>query len=467
MIGTTLGHYRLEAEISRGGMGTVYRARHVETDAVAAVKVLQPVLAADRAFLLRFRREVQALQQIHHPNVIEVYEVGSEGDRHYYAMEFLERTLADLLRGGPLAPVKALQIARQVADGLGAAHASSIFHRDIKPENILFDAEGCVKISDFGIAKVAEATRMTQTGTIIGTPAYMAPEQAEGPNVDGRADVYSLGVVLYEMVTGRVPFEGKTALDVLRKHRFSLPENPKSINLRLSSSLSSFILQMLDKSPPRRPPNMEALATAFERMEHNLTRGTEPRPDPRPRERKASEVADQYERAVARVVRWAKIAGIVAAAALVVYLGYRWNHYTNLTPSDYLREARAAEGESDSSAIEGYEGLIERFPDSDEAVAARQRINAIRQRAAEARARNSGFLAADSTASSRSEIAYTHFKRAEQVAAAGDLEHALRIYRMVRENFTDTPWGPRADARLQALEAELKARKDQAPTPEP
>jgi len=467
MIGETLGRYQLEAEISRGGMGTVYRARHVETGAPAAVKVLQAVLGADRVFLNRFRREVEALQQIHHPNVIEVYEVGSEGDRHYYAMEYLERTLADLLRGGPLAPVKAIQIARQVAEGLAAAHASNIFHRDIKPENILFAEDGTVKVSDFGIAKVAEATRMTQTGTIVGTPAYMAPEQAEGPNVDARADIYSLGVVLYEMTTGRVPFEGKTALDVLRQHRFTLPENPKAINLQLTNSLASLILQMLDKSPVRRPPTMAVLAATLERIERNLTRGEEPLPEPRRREPSASEVADHYEQAVARLVRWAKIGGVVAIAALVLYAGWQWKNYRERTPGDYLRRARSAARESDSDGIAAYESLIERFPDSQEAVEARQQINAIRSSAAQARQRASGFSAVDNTASSRSQIAYTHYKRAEQVAADGDLEHAIRIYRMVRENFTDTPWGPRADERLHALEAERKALQEPGSPPEP
>ena len=163
----------------------------------------------------------------------------------------------------------------------------------------------------------------------------------------------------------------------------------------------------------------------------------------------------------------AKITGIVAAVALVGYIVYLWLDYRGRTPGDYLGKARAAESQSESEAIAAYEALIERFPSSDEAIHARQRINAMRQRMAAERRRNAALRVPDNTKSSRADIAYTHFRRAENVAKTGDLEHAIRIFRMVRDTFPDTPWGPRADARLQAAEEELAARQKNPPDPEP
>ncbi len=212
MIGTTLGKFRIEAQVSSGGMGTIYRGADVETGQVVALKVLQQSLAADRSFLQRFRREVHVLSGIHHPNVVRIYDVGADGEVQYYAMEYLEQSLADLLRAGPVPIERAVRIASQVARGLTAVHAAGVRHRDVKPSNILFDAEGNAKIADFGIAKITDATRMTQTGVIVGTPSYMAPEQVDSQALDPRADIYSLGVVLYEMLVGLLPFDGHTSL---------------------------------------------------------------------------------------------------------------------------------------------------------------------------------------------------------------------------------------------------------------
>jgi tetratricopeptide (TPR) repeat protein len=210
---------------------------------------------------------------------------------------------------------------------------------------------------------------------------------------------------------------------------------------------------------------MEMLSKAFERIEHNLTVGIEPRPDPIAREPSAGELLDRYELAAARVARVAKVIGTLAVVALFAYVGYRIYIYQTKEPGDYLREARQAESKGPSQAIAAYEALIGRFPASGEAVAARQRINEIRRRLAEER-RRATFNAKDKQDEFRAQTAYAHFKRGEEVAAQGNLEHAIRIYRMVRDIYFDTPWGPRADARLQAAEEELKARKKKRPAPE-
>ena len=445
MIGTTLGHYRIEAEISVGGMGAVYRATDLEAGRPAAVKVLPPVAATDRRFVQRFQREVRALQQVDHPNVIEIYDVGSEGNVHYFAMEHLEQTLADVLRAPPLELRRALQIASQVARGLEAVHAAGITHRDVKPSNILFTPDGRAKVSDFGIAKVGDATRMTQTGAILGTPVYMAPEQAEGPKVDGRADIYSLGVVLYEMVCGRPPFEGHTTLEVLRQHRFSLPESPKNLNPQLPAAVSHLILQMVEKAPSKRPLHMGFVATSLGHILDNLAADDHPLPRHQP---SAAERANRVERAAARALAWAKWTLVAAGLAAAIYVAYRVGEYLNRTPADYLREAQALEATHPGAAIDTYEALIERFPNAAETTRARGRAGALRQKLHGGRG---PILAERARRAMRADMAYRHFRRAREAAEEGRVDDARRIYRMVCDHFADTPWGPRADARLQEL----------------
>ncbi len=452
MTGATLGHYRLEAEIRRGGMGSVYRARDLGTGRVAAVKILPQALAADRAFLQRFRREVLALQQVHHPNVIHIYDVGEEGGVQYFAMEYLERSLADELAGGPLAPLRALEIAGQVARGLQAVHAASICHRDVKPSNILFDIDGQAKISDFGIARVGGATRMTHTTAILGTPTYMAPEQADGPEVDPRADIYSLGVVLYEMLCGRPPFEGGTTLGVLRSHRYHLPEQPKMLNPRLPGALSDLVLSMLEKSPARRPANMGLLANAVERIRRNMA---DERAERRPRalEETATEHANRIERSAARTIAWLKRAAVLAVLAAAAYATWRVVRHARTTPADYLREAHRLEDTDHRAAIATYESLIERFPDAPEAGQARRRVNSLVERHEVGR---QPVLAEQARHAMRAEMAYLHFRRAREAAERGRIADATRIFQLVCDYFPDTQWAPRADARLQELEQTLR-----------
>ncbi|MBM4041536.1 MAG: serine/threonine protein kinase [Planctomycetes bacterium] len=467
MIGTTLGKFRVEAQVSSGGMGTIYRAVHVDTGQSAAVKVLQSALAADRSFLQRFRREVLALQKVQHPNVVRIYDVGSEGSVHYYAMEYLDRSLADLMRAGPLGVPQALRIASQVARGLGAVHAAGVRHRDVKPSNVLFDAEGNAKITDFGIAKLSDATRVTQTGVIVGTPTYMAPEQVDETNVGPRADLYSLGVVLYEMIVGRPPFDGSTTLDILRKHRYTLPEAPKNFKPELPASLDHLILAMLAKDASRRPDTAALVADALDHIAANITgdasagrKASAPQPS-------TAERIEHYERVAARVARWSKRVGLALAAALFAYLAWRVVAYWRLTPADYWRDAHALEAAEPNEAIAGYEALISRFPDSPEAVSARERIRAIH---AEERLRQgktalpSGVR--DPSGPVRTQIAYMRYSAAEAAAEAGRIEDARRIYRMVRQAYADTPWGARADSRLQELDQKFP-KPPEPPPPGP
>jgi len=453
MAGTAVGKYRLEAAIARGGMGTIYRACETESGRVVAVKVLRRELAANRSFLLRFRREVRALQQVEHPNVVRVLDIGGQGETQFYVMEHFERSLRDLLRDGPLDTLQAIRLAAQAARGLQAVHDAGVVHRDVKPSNILIGEDGVARIGDFGVARIATATRMTHTGAILGTPAYMAPEQAENPEVGARADIYSLGVVLYEMLVGKPPFEGNTALDILQKHRLNLPEPPKSLNPRLPGALSRLVLAMLAKDPTKRPASMKVVADALEHLASNLTEESLS-DEAAPRQLSSTEVRERYERTYARMVFWTKRAVALIVLAAAAYGVYRLGAYLNRGPAGYLAEAAALEAQDQvGKALRVYEALIERFPESDAAARARRRATAIREeqrrRALEAASLALGGL--DSVGKVRAEIAKQHFRRAEELAAADYLDDARRIYRLLRDHFADTPWGLRADRKLKEL----------------
>jgi eukaryotic-like serine/threonine-protein kinase len=207
------GRYRLERPLGHGGMASVFLAHDVELDRPVAVKLLAESLAGDTAFRTRFLREARLAARLSHPNVVAVYDAGETGDgRPYIVMEYVEGTT---LEGrGPLPAREAVALAVQACHGLAHAHAAGLVHRDVKPHNLLLRADGTLKVADFGIARAAEATALTQVGTVLGTAAYLAPEQAAGDEVTAAADIYSLGAVLYELLTGRTPFEPETLADL-------------------------------------------------------------------------------------------------------------------------------------------------------------------------------------------------------------------------------------------------------------
>jgi len=220
MIGRTLGNFEIIDEIGRGGMGVVYRAKQVSLNRVVALKVFTPEMAQSETSAERFHREALSMARLSHPNIVDVIEVGEEDGTQYFAMQLVEGgSLSDLIRErGSLSSERAADLAAQIADALDHAHANGIIHRDIKPDNILLNAHGRAVVTDFGIAKMTEVSQLTQTGSAIGTPDYMPPEVLRGNPLDGRADIYSLGVVLFQMITGRAPFTATTPFDVASKH---------------------------------------------------------------------------------------------------------------------------------------------------------------------------------------------------------------------------------------------------------
>jgi len=264
--GQTLGQYQLVERLGRGGMATVYKAYQPSLDRYVAVKVLSTLLAQDPDFTARFQREARAIANLNHPNILPVYDYGQERELIYIVMRYVEGgTLQDML-GQSLDLDTTVEIIAQVGGALDYAHQRGLVHRDVKPSNVLM-AEGIwALLSDFGLVRMTRtSTRITKTGVTMGTPAYISPEQAQDRDVDGRSDIYSLGVVLFEMLTGRVPFEGDTSLVVLLKHLTDPPPPPREINADIPESVERVVLKALAKNPVDRFQWAGEMVTALQK----------------------------------------------------------------------------------------------------------------------------------------------------------------------------------------------------------
>ena len=253
--GTTLAkRYEIIEELGKGGMGRVYRVEDTKLEQEIALKLIKPEIARDKKTIERFRNELKLARNIRHKNVCGMFDLGEAEGAHFITMEYIrgEDLRSFIHRSGQLAISTTIRIAKQVCEGLSEAHKLGVVHRDLKSNNIMIDKEGNVRIMDFGIARSLEAKGITGAGVMIGTPEYMSPEQVEGKEVDRRSDIYSLGVILYEMVTGRVPFEGDTPFTVGMKHKGEIPQNPKEFNTQIPDDLSRVILRCLEKVKEKR-----------------------------------------------------------------------------------------------------------------------------------------------------------------------------------------------------------------------
>jgi len=254
LIGTVFdGRYRIIRKLGAGGMADVYLAEDQELGRPVAIKILNDRHAADDSFIERFRREAKNAAGLSHPNIVSIYDRGEAEGTYYIAMEFLDgRSLKELIVGRGPAPIKtAIDYARQILAAVGFAHRHGIVHRDIKPHNVLVGSEGRLKVTDFGIAR-SGASQMTEVGSIIGTAQYLSPEQARGAPVDQTSDLYSVGVVLYEMLTGQVPFTGDTPLEIAMKHLSEVPKPPSELRPEVPHDLDSVVLRALAKDPSER-----------------------------------------------------------------------------------------------------------------------------------------------------------------------------------------------------------------------
>jgi hypothetical protein len=266
--GRRLGdRYRIEAMVASGGMAEVWRATDEVLGRPVAVKVLHDRLARDRDVMARFRREAVAAARLSHPAVVRVFDTGDEEGLHYIVLELSEgRTLQDVIDGdAPLPPSEAVAMIRTVLQGLAHAHRGGVIHRDVKPSNVLLDGNGLVKVTDFGIAKASFADDLTTTGNMMGTAKYLAPEQVEGGPIDARADLYAAGIVLYELLTGRPPFEAETNLAAATMRLTTEPRPPGALRPGIPRSLDQVVMRALARDPDGRYQSAEEMSAALER----------------------------------------------------------------------------------------------------------------------------------------------------------------------------------------------------------
>ena len=313
MVGEKIaGRYEVEELIGHGGMSSVYKAHDSLLERHVALKVLHEQYNGDEDFVERFKREARLVAQLQHPNIVTVIDRGAEDDRQYIVFEYIEgENLKELVvRRGRLGVREALAIALEVARGLAFAHDNGLIHRDVKPQNVLLNGDGRAKVTDFGIARTLDVDGMTQTGTVLGTSNYIAPEQASGKRVDAHSDVYSLGAVLYELLAGDVPFPGESFLAVAMKHVHEPPPNILDVRGDIPLRVAAAVDRALEKDPEQRFPTMDAFAAELEASLAELDRDDEG---------DATMVIPATQRAARprkRVSHWPVVIGVLALLAI-------------------------------------------------------------------------------------------------------------------------------------------------------
>ncbi len=365
MLSDTLGgRYLLSGLLGAGGMAEVFLAYDRMLGRDLALKVLKEHYAKDERFVGRFWREAQSAAALNHRNVVQIYDQGHTGDERYYiAMEYVPGgTLEDLiLRRGPLGPAEAARLASQVAEALHVAHARGIVHRDIKPQNVLIDEAGNAKVADFGIALAASRTSTSGTNLLFGTPSYMSPEQAMGERVGHKSDLYSLGVVLYEMLTGTVPFTAEGALATAMKHVIEPPLSPTKRNPSVSKAMEALVMRLLSKDPEDRYPNaaqlIEDLRRARERLPLGFAGAAYPKTLREPRSAPLSVLADS-PRSKPQRRRSVGIIRLVALAALLTLLGgVGWVLSRDLEGLKTVGAVKSLEGGGEGGTLVAPKGL--------------------------------------------------------------------------------------------------------------
>jgi serine/threonine protein kinase/tetratricopeptide (TPR) repeat protein len=335
---TFAGRYQIIEELGAGGMGRVFKAFDTQVKEKVALKLIRPEIAADLKTIERFRNELKLARRIRHPRVCQMFDLGQEKGAYFITMEYVsgEDLKSFLRRSRELAVGTAVSIARQVCEGLAEAHKTGVVHRDLKPSNIMIDREGCVRIMDFGIARSLGAKGTTGAGVMIGTPEYMSPEQVEGRETDRRSDIYALGVILFEMVTGRLPFEGDTALSIAVKHKTELPPDPRELAPKIPHGLGELILSCLEKDRDKRPQTADDLAAGLVKIEQVLPK-VAPRPAMRPSTRPKSSTSREIT-----VTFGLKKAAIISLAfiALIAVILFVWKPWRG-SPEPILPQDKA------------------------------------------------------------------------------------------------------------------------------
>ena len=329
------GRYQVIEELGQGGMGRVYKVLDTETNEKVALKLVKPELSADPKIVERFRNELTIARKIVHKNVCRVFDLGRDKTGYYITMEYVPgQDLKGLIRQtGQLTVGKALSIGKQVCEGLAEAHGLGVVHRDLKPGNIMIDQNGQARIMDFGIARAARGKGLTGAGAMIGTPEYMSPEQVEGQDVDQRSDLYSLGVILYEMLTARVPFDGETALSVAYKHKHDAPEDPRKFNDKIPPDLSHLVLKCLEKEKDKRDQSANELRAQLESIERGLptTEKVAPKRTPLP----SREITVQFS------LKKIFVPAVAAGAIVIAAVTLAWHPWSRGNPAAAPRIANS------------------------------------------------------------------------------------------------------------------------------
>jgi serine/threonine protein kinase len=274
---TLNNRYEIQAKLGDGGMAAVYKALDLKLNRIVAVKILRDSYASDPQFLVRFEREAKQAANLNHPNIVRVYDVGEDGDLHYIVMEYIEGSNLKeaIVRDAPFPTQQALEIGAQICDAIAYSHTMGLIHRDIKPQNILLDKAGRAKVTDFGIAKSGTAATLTEAGITLGTVHYFSPEQAKGQRVLPQSDIYSIGIVLYEMLTGQIPFDSDNPVALALKHIEEAPTPPRRINPNIPPVVERIVLRAIAKDPAQRFASADELSKALRNLEDQAEAGTQ------------------------------------------------------------------------------------------------------------------------------------------------------------------------------------------------
>ena len=304
-----IGHFKILSKIGKGGMGDIFKALQEPLNRIVALKVLPPQLSRDDEFAKRFEIEAKAISLLQHQNIVSIYEYGEEDGLRYFAMQFVDGTdLGRYIADNKMLPVQEIiDLAKQICRGLRYAHANNIIHRDIKPQNILLEKNGEVRISDFGIAKIFASTGITMTGSAVGTPEYMSPEQAQGKKLDVQTDIYSLGILMYEMLTRRPPFMGNNPMAVAYKQVHELPVPPSARRKDTPKRLELIILKAMKKDKRDRYATIEDMLDHLDSVDlgEKVDRGSVSTGLPK-RKTDKQDIDDNDRRITDRRNRWAR-----------------------------------------------------------------------------------------------------------------------------------------------------------------
>jgi serine/threonine-protein kinase len=354
-LGQTLGKYRIESLLGSGGFAWVFKGYDPELEIPVAIKVLKPQFAGDQTVVDRFKREASTAARLRHPNIIKIYAVGRESDAVFFVMDYLPSGLANRLETNATLPEDyVLRVGIDVARALGFAHREGVIHRDIKVDNILFDTHGNAVVADFGIARaVSGYTNQTGTNMVVGTPQYFAPEQARAKPLDGRADLYSLGVTLFRAATGRLPFEGEDWYEIARQHVEEPPPAPRTLNPALSTQFEAVVLQCMAKAPDDRPATGEVLADTITQIlqvrrdpstANTLT--VPSTPDSTPRVATGSGVGGMVVPVSRRRLMTAGAIATVLVAGVAAIIAFPLGRTGTASPPDTLAADTTAQGDS-------------------------------------------------------------------------------------------------------------------------